>query len=54
MTIELVGHWVLGLQASLPQLQLPLHRDPPAHHLVRLILDDLLDVVVPEGPTAVH
>lgn len=43
----------MGLLAKISKLIIDLDRDPTAHHLVSLILDELLDVLVPVDPTAV-
>ena len=56
---HLVGHGGglqddLGLLSKISEHIVDLHHDPTDHHLVSLIQDDLLDVVVPEDPAAVH
>ena len=43
----------MGLLAKISKLIIDLDRDSTAHHLVSLILDELLDVLVPVDPTAV-
>jgi hypothetical protein len=41
----------LGLLAKISKLIIDLDRDPSADHLVSLILDEMLEVLVPVDPT---